>query len=72
MPAAIDKVLKEVARKATKGQYDTRVDTVVSYVDRADATEHPARPGFYASLHFLVILHPARPGTFVVEFGDKF
>ena len=38
-PAAIDKVLKDVARKATKGQYDTRVDTVVSYVDRADATE---------------------------------
>ena len=38
--ATLDKVLNDVARKATgKGQYDSRVDTEVFYVDRADATE---------------------------------
>ena len=37
-PATLDKVLQDVARKATrKGEYDSRVDTVVSFVNRADA-----------------------------------
>ena len=35
----MDKVGQTVARKATgQGKYDSRVDTVVSYVNRADAT----------------------------------
>ena len=38
-PAILDKVLQDVARKAAKGQYDGRMDTEVSYVNRADATE---------------------------------
>ena len=39
-PAILDKVLQDMARKATsKGEYDSRVDTVVSYADSADATE---------------------------------
>ena len=40
-PATLDKVLQDVARKATSkgtGEYDSRVDTVVSYVNRAGAT----------------------------------
>ena len=32
-------MMQAVARKATwQGEYDSRVDTVVSYVNRADAT----------------------------------
>ena len=35
----VDKVIQDVARKATRqGKYDIRVDTAVSYVNRAAAT----------------------------------
>ena len=37
--ATVDKMMQSVARKAAReGQYDSRVDTAVSYVNRADAT----------------------------------
>ena len=37
--ATVDKMMQAVARKATgQGEYDSRVDTAVSYVKRADAT----------------------------------
>ena len=37
--ATVDKVIHDVARKATRqGKYDSRVDTAVSYVNKADAT----------------------------------
>ena len=35
----MDKATQDVARMATRqGKYDSRVDTAVSYVNRADAT----------------------------------
>ena len=37
--ATVDKVIQDVARKGTRrGKYDNRVDTAVSYVNRATAT----------------------------------
>lgn len=37
--ATVDKMIQAVARKATgQGKYDSRVDTAVSYVNRANAT----------------------------------
>ena len=39
MDAYVDKVAQTVARKATgQGKYASRVDTAVSYVNRANAT----------------------------------